>query len=40
VGQILDALATLLDADPTALRRDHLAAVRELVADGFLLAER
>ena len=36
VGQILDALATLLDEDAAALRRDRTAAVRELVADGFL----
>ncbi len=36
VGQILDALASLLDEDPAALRRDRTAAVRELVADGFL----
>jgi hypothetical protein len=36
VGQILDALATLLDEDATVLRRDRTPAVRELVADGFL----
>jgi hypothetical protein len=36
VGQILDALATLLDEDATVLRADRTAAVRELVADGFL----
>jgi hypothetical protein len=36
VGQILDALATLLDEDATALRVDRTSAVRELVADGFL----
>jgi hypothetical protein len=37
VAQILDALATLLGQDAAALRRDRLAAVREMVADGFLL---
>ena len=36
VGQILDALASLLGEDATVLRRDRAAAVRELVADGFL----
>ncbi|MEO5710940.1 MAG: class I SAM-dependent methyltransferase [Nocardioidaceae bacterium] len=36
VGQILDALASLLGEDATGLRRDRTAAVRELVADGFL----
>ena len=36
VGQILDALASLLGEDAGALRRDRAAAVRELVADGFL----
>ncbi len=36
VGQILDALASLLGEDATVLRRDRTAAVRELVADGFL----
>ncbi len=40
VGQILDALATLLDEDPATLRRDRLGSVRELVADGFLLPAR
>ncbi|CAN5648629.1 hypothetical protein BH10ACT10_BH10ACT10_14650 [soil metagenome] len=36
VGQILDALAGLLGGDVTGLRQDRTAAVRELVADGFL----
>jgi SAM-dependent methyltransferase len=36
VGQILDALASLLGEDATVLRRDRATAVRELVADGFL----
>lgn len=36
VGQILDALATLLGQDAAGLRRDRIDAVRELVADGFL----
>jgi methylase of polypeptide subunit release factors len=40
VGQILEALAALLDEDTTVLRRDRLPAVRELVADGFLLPEQ
>jgi cyclopropane fatty-acyl-phospholipid synthase-like methyltransferase len=37
VGQILDALATLLGQDAATLRRDRLGPVREMVADGFLL---
>ncbi|MEP7090104.1 MAG: class I SAM-dependent methyltransferase [Nocardioidaceae bacterium] len=37
VAQILDALASLLDQDPSVLRRERLAAVREMVTDGFLL---
>lgn len=36
VGQILDALAQLLDADPVGTRDAYVDAVRELVADGFL----
>ncbi len=36
VGQILDALATLLDGDPVALRSGRLPAVRSLLAEGFL----
>jgi hypothetical protein len=39
VGQILDALASLLHQDAASLRRDRLAAVRALVADGFLVPE-
>ncbi|HYO39036.1 MAG TPA: methyltransferase [Nocardioidaceae bacterium] len=39
VGRILDALAALLDEDADALRRDRVAAVRGLVADGFLLPD-
>ena len=35
-GQILDALATLLDAEPPAAREAYLPMVRELVAEGFL----
>jgi hypothetical protein len=38
VGQILDALASLLGEDPATLRRERLTAVRQLVADGFLTA--
>ena len=36
VGQILDALAQLLDLDATETRETYLPAVRELVAEGFL----
>jgi hypothetical protein len=36
VGQILDALAELLDLDPAQARETYLPAVRELVAEGFL----
>ncbi|HJR37343.1 MAG TPA: transferase, partial [Nocardioidaceae bacterium] len=36
VGQILDALASLLDEDPERLRETYLPKVRELVAEGFL----
>jgi hypothetical protein len=39
VGQILDALATLLGEDAAAQRRDRVGAVRELVLDGFLLPD-
>jgi hypothetical protein len=35
-GQILDALASLLDRDPGDLRRTYAGSVRDLVADGFL----
>ena len=37
LGQILDALAQLLDRDPGELRADYLPVVRELVEEGFLL---
>ena len=37
VGQILDALASLLGEDAATLRRERVAGVRELVAEGFLL---
>ena len=40
VGQILDALASLLDEDPKRLRETYLAKVRELVAEGFLESGR
>ena len=36
VGQILDALAELLDLDAEQARATYLPAVRELVAEGFL----
>jgi methylase of polypeptide subunit release factors len=36
VGELLDALARLLDEDPGTLRRERVRAVRELVAEGFL----
>ncbi|MBC7630288.1 class I SAM-dependent methyltransferase [Aeromicrobium sp.] len=35
-GQILDALASLLNRDASDLRRDYVGSVRSLVADGFL----
>jgi SAM-dependent methyltransferase len=35
-GQILDALASLLDRDAADLRRTYAGSLRELVADGFL----
>ncbi|MDX6358501.1 MAG: hypothetical protein QOH37_1555 [Nocardioidaceae bacterium] len=38
VGRILDALATLLDRDSGDLRTTYLPVVRELVAEGYLLA--
>jgi protein-L-isoaspartate O-methyltransferase len=37
VGQILDAVSQLLDLDPARTRETYLPAVRELVAEGFLL---
>jgi hypothetical protein len=36
VGQVLDALATLLEQEPDRLRAEYLPRVRELVAEGFL----
>lgn len=36
VGQVLDALASLLDADPGGLRAERLPVVRDLVAEGWL----
>ena len=36
-GQILDALASLLDRPADELRRTYAASVRELAADGFLI---
>ncbi|QWF22707.1 methyltransferase [Nocardioides sp. LMS-CY] len=36
VGQILDALAQLLDLDPAETRDTYLPVVRELVVEGFL----
>ena len=36
VGQILDALASLLDGDPADLRARYADEIRALVADGFL----
>jgi hypothetical protein len=36
VGQILDALATLLDRDPADLRSTYLPVVADLVREGFL----
>jgi len=37
VGQILAALAELLDLDPEEARTTYLPVVRELVEEGFLL---
>lgn len=38
VGQILDAVSTLLDLDTAETRATYLPVVRELVAEGFLTA--
>jgi ubiquinone biosynthesis protein UbiJ len=38
VGQILDALAQLLELDPAQTRGTYLPIVRELVSEGFLEA--
>ena len=35
-GQIVDALAQLLDADPAALRREYAPQIHRLLRDGFL----
>lgn len=35
-GQVLDALASLLDMDPAPLRAERLPVVRDLVAEGWL----
>jgi hypothetical protein len=37
VGQILEALAVLLDREPDGLRREYLPVVRELLVEGFLV---
>jgi hypothetical protein len=36
VGQILDALADLLDREPADLRTSYLPVVREMLVEGFL----
>jgi hypothetical protein len=36
IGQIVDALAALLDAEAATLRADTLPVLRELVAEGWL----
>lgn len=36
-GQVIDALAQLLDRDPTELRESYRPVVHDLVADGFLV---
>jgi hypothetical protein len=36
IGQIVDALAALLDAEAAVLRADTLPLLRELVAEGWL----
>ena len=40
VGQILDALAGLLERDPADLRGTYLPVVRELLVEGFLTPAR
>lgn len=35
-GQIIDALASILDADPAALRAEQVARLRELIRDDYL----
>ena len=39
IEQILDALATILDRDPSALRATYLPVVEDLVREGFLQAD-
>ena len=39
IGQILDALSTLLERDPAEVRTTYLPNVREMVAEGFLVPE-
>jgi hypothetical protein len=39
VGQVLDALAHLLEQDATQLRGSYLPVVRELVDEGFLVSQ-
>ena len=39
VGQILGALATILERDAAELEASYLPVVRELVAQGFLLVD-
>lgn len=36
VGQVLDALATLLEQEPASVRESYLPAVREMLEEGFL----
>ena len=36
VGQILDALAQILDRDPAVVRSSYLPIAQELVSEGFL----
>jgi hypothetical protein len=38
VGQILDALATILGSEPQAMREGYLPVVRDLLVEGFLTA--
>jgi hypothetical protein len=40
VGQILEALASLLGNEPSALREAYLPAVREMLEEGFLTGGR
>ena len=38
VGQILDAVSSILDLDAEATREDYLPVVAELVREGFLVS--